>query len=89
MADGPGQLSINVPSDHQGVRIEIYGSDGTFVRALVPAPQEGGAELWLWDGRDDEGMRMPAGTYLVRVCSWIRGLETSQVFPVRLLRRAR
>lgn len=89
MADGPGQLSINVPSDHQGVRIEIYGSDGTFVRALVPAPQEGGAELWLWDGRDDEGMLMPAGTYLVRVCSRIKGLETSQVFPVRLLRRAR
>lgn len=84
-----GQCTINVPSAYERVRIEIYGSDGSFVRALVPAPQEKGAELWLWDGRDDEGMPMAAGTYLVRVLAWNKGSLTSQVFPVRLLRKAR
>ncbi|HOG64493.1 MAG TPA: FlgD immunoglobulin-like domain containing protein [Spirochaetota bacterium] len=88
MADA-GLLRINVPSGHERVTIGIYRDDGAFVRELVPSVLEKGEELWQWDGKDDEGMRMPAGVYYIRVLSVVNGYRISQILPLRILRRAR
>jgi flagellar hook assembly protein FlgD len=89
MADGKGRLRIVIPSNQARAQVEVFRSNGAFVRALLPSPLEKGDELWFWDGKDDEGVKMPAGTYLLRVRSWRQGVEQSRVFPVRMLRSAR
>lgn len=44
--------------------IDIYGLSGRRVRRLGPAPAEAGFVSLSWDGRDESGSALAAGTYL-------------------------
>jgi len=61
---------------HPGsIRLEIFDVGGKVVRCLVNgvAPDGGTAE---WDGRDDQGNRVPAGVYFARLNA--EGFTTSR-----------
>lgn len=51
------------------VQLEIFNVLGQRVRLLVDAEQTAGVYRVIWDGRDDNGVALAAGTYLLRMHS--------------------
>ena len=49
------------------VQLSIYGVDGRRVRTLIAGRMEPGFARPTWDGRDDQGQRVPAGVYFARL----------------------
>ena len=47
------------------VELGVYDASGRFVRCLVQGRQEAGEYHASWDGKDDRGRNMSAGTYFV------------------------
>jgi hypothetical protein len=62
-------------------RLEIYDPQGRRVRGLATIPSAAGWQEIVWDGRDDEGRAVAAGSYWVRL--WTPG-ETRTVRVVRI-----
>lgn len=59
-----GEVAVDVLTDAPGARLSAYDARGRRVRSWwLP----NGAYLLTWDGRDDEGRRLPAGLYLLRM----------------------
>jgi hypothetical protein len=51
------------------VRLEIYDVSGQRIRVLLDEPLPGGSHARQWDGRDNEGRRVPSGAYYCRLTS--------------------
>lgn len=49
------------------VRVDIYDADGNLVRSLLDEAQAAGDHEVAWDGRADNGHRLPSGVYLGRI----------------------
>ena len=49
------------------VRLRIYGLRGEVVRTLVDSDRPAGPNAVTWDGRDDHGRSVHAGTYFYRL----------------------
>jgi hypothetical protein len=49
------------------LRVEVFGVSGRHVRTLRDEIIEVGPHTVTWDGRGDEGARMPSGVYFLRV----------------------
>ncbi|MBN2381155.1 PD40 domain-containing protein [candidate division WOR-3 bacterium] len=45
----------------------VFDTVGNLVRILVNTKQKGGEQRILWDGLDDQGRKVPSGTYFVRL----------------------
>lgn len=45
----------------------IYSASGALLRTLLLAPQDRACLTTVWDGRDEYGRSLPAGTYVYRV----------------------
>ncbi|MBK6733147.1 MAG: hypothetical protein IPG61_03515 [bacterium] len=56
------------------VRVEVFQLDGRRVRTLMDGEASAGANMVVWDGRDDRGRRVSSGVYLINVS---RGSETA------------
>jgi hypothetical protein len=66
----PFDLELTVPvrlARGTSVRIGVYSTAGRLVRELAAGPVAAGSRDVVWDGRDREGRRVAAGTYLIRV----------------------
>jgi len=57
------------------VRLTLLDLSGRRVRTLVDGESGAGAQAWEWDGRDDDGRRVPAGVYVSRLESGGRVLQ--------------
>jgi hypothetical protein len=62
---GTVTISIDSRADEHPRFARIYDVAGRMVRQLEESPHVPG--YLLWDGRDSQGTRIPAGTYFVRV----------------------
>ena len=51
----------------QAVSVAVFDMNGRRVRSLVDAPQGPGEYTLRWDGRADDGSRLTAGVYFMRV----------------------
>ncbi|WP_041806294.1 FlgD immunoglobulin-like domain containing protein [Rhodothermus marinus] len=49
------------------VRLVVYDLLGRSVRTLLEGPLAPGVHEVVWDGRNDAGVRLPAGLYLLRL----------------------
>ncbi len=49
--------------------LSVYDSRGRRVRALADRREPAGVRVLAWDGRDDTGSELPAGTYFIRFAS--------------------
>ncbi len=59
------RVQLTVSGDLQGpLSLAIFDLAGRRVRTLVRGVEPGGTATYTWDGRDDEGLRAPAGSYL-------------------------
>ena len=60
------QISYEIPTGGP-VSLYVYDAGGRKVRALVDATQAAGSHTTSWDGRDDSGALLPAGSYFYRL----------------------
>jgi hypothetical protein len=49
------------------VELSLFDVSGRLVRTLVDGELDAGEHVAIWDGRDDRGRPMPAGTYFSRL----------------------
>jgi flagellar basal-body rod modification protein FlgD len=69
--DGPAELvagqtvpaSISLPNGADGVTLQAYDSKGVLVSTQTAGAQTAGDMLFNWNGQDDTGNALPAGTY--------------------------
>lgn len=63
-----GDLALNyaLPTDADALSLEVLNDRGEVVR-LLDGPGNAGRHEIVWDGRDQAGNRLPAGTYGLRV----------------------
>lgn len=60
-----GSFDLDVTSGN--VMVNVADSNGTVVRQIRMGEYEAGRHAFSWDGMDDRGDRMPAGTYSAEV----------------------
>jgi hypothetical protein len=65
---GRTEFSVTMPVDGHAV-VEIFNAVGQVVKSLHNGSLEAGAKTFQWNGQDDNGNQLAAGTYLVRVTS--------------------
>ena len=63
-------------------QLAIYDAGGRVVRRLVQADLRSGAHSVLWKGDDEQGRRVPAGVYYLRLMT----KDTGGSMPVLLVR---
>jgi len=67
----PGTTIALYLTQRAEIVVDITNSSGNIIRTLTPAHQQGPGEvLIVWDGRDNKGTIVPAGTY--SICITIR-----------------
>ncbi len=72
---GPStQVRFALPAPAARVALGIFDVAGRRVRALHDGPLDAGAHERAWDGRNDAGERVAAGTYFVRLVTEDRTL---------------
>lgn len=78
---GATRLRFRLPAS-ANARLEVYDAAGRLVRRLSDALREQpGAQVVLWDGRDDRGARVPRGAYYARL-RWADSRRTLRVTRV-------
>jgi hypothetical protein len=60
------KLSVTIPVASRTI-ISIYDVEGRLVRRLADANFSAGVHLFSWDGKSDNGRRMPSSTYYCQV----------------------
>jgi len=81
-ASGPIEIVYRVPFDRE-MDLEVYDASGRRVRALVASRQPQGVRSVKWDGRDEAGRDVAAGTYFARLTSGAAFTATQRVTIVR------
>ena len=51
------------------MRLEVYDLRGRLVRRLVAESRAAGRVEVTWDGRDEQGVAAPSGTYVARLAA--------------------
>jgi hypothetical protein len=65
-----GGATLSLESfDGEPVRVQIVDVAGRIVRRAELPGGSPGPRLWTWDGRDDSGRGVPAGSYRARAFS--------------------
>lgn len=64
------------------VKLAIYDLRGMQVRVLAAGPQPSGRHQTIWDGQDDKGRVVPAGTYFCRLAT-AQGSQTRKLTLAR------
>jgi len=67
-AVGRASMAITLPM-RMRVRATIHDLQGARVRTLADESKEAGSHTLVWDGRDERGAHVRAGTYFVRLAS--------------------
>jgi hypothetical protein len=78
-ADSRVQISLNGRSSGAEARLSVYSVRGARVRSLMLD----GTGRTIWDLRDDDGLRVAAGVYFVRMESGARSPVLQRVVVVR------
>jgi hypothetical protein len=82
----PAVLTYDLPEDGR-VSLLITAADGTVVRELLhAAPRKKGPNREVWDGRDEQGKPVPAGTYAWRLLQ-TQGLRAEYLFSLGINNR--
>jgi flagellar hook assembly protein FlgD len=80
---GSRQTSIDFATRHAGsARANVYDVAGRRVRQLTDGMLGAGGHHLFWDGRDENGGAVAAGTYFIRV-STTEGCATTRFVMIR------
>lgn len=75
------EVSLSLPADDR-VQVRVFDARGRSVRVLHQGSLAAGTPRLVWDGRDDQGSRVPAGAYLVQArgtSGWRSSLKVTLV----------
>ena len=61
-------IAFSLPTS-EGISVSIHSLNGALVRRLASGTLQPGRHTMTWDGRDDAGLRLPAGMYLCSLTS--------------------
>lgn len=67
-AQGRSLVTWTLPQAAQA-SVRVYDAAGRQVRTLLDGASPAGTYSQAWDGRDDDGRRLPAGVYMVEVAA--------------------
>lgn len=84
----PANPSANIPHVLPAparIKIEIYNMLGQRVRSLLDAERPAGILSETWDGRDDHGLPLASGTYLVRLTTREKGKDREAQFTSKVI----
>lgn len=62
----PG-ISLRLAAPAASVQVRVIDASGKVVRTLDLGARDGGLQATAWDGMDDAGKRLPAGTYALEI----------------------
>ncbi|MBU8922596.1 MAG: VCBS repeat-containing protein [Bacteroidales bacterium] len=65
-------------SKPENINIKIYDTAGRLIRVLIDEEKEAGIHETLWDGRNNEGVRVASGIYFYRMTAGIN-VETKKM----------
>jgi hypothetical protein len=65
LKDDQLRITINLPAGPYQLAVAVYNVLGTQVRSLAGGSPAGPVAIIAWDGRDDAGRPLPAGSYRV------------------------
>jgi flagellar basal-body rod modification protein FlgD len=60
-------LQFTLDKDAASATLIIRDAKGNLVRTMRTAPLKGGVQVQLWDGKNDSGLPLPAGSYQLAV----------------------
>ncbi|MEP9316645.1 flagellar hook assembly protein FlgD [Pseudomonas sp. LABIM340] len=69
--------TLVMPSGGDGVTLKIYDDSGDLVRTVDMGSQKAGNIDFKWDGKDDSGELVAAGTYTVKASASLDGTSTA------------
>jgi len=81
-ATGRSRVSFNVPQSWR-VRLAIYDAAGNLVRNVERRLYSAGQHSAVWNGRDESGHSVSAGSYLVRLTTENGRQQTASVIVTR------
>jgi flagellar basal-body rod modification protein FlgD len=73
----PVQGVIDLPTGAEGMRLEIFDSQGTLVRQQIAGAQTPGEVTLTWDGKDSVGTAVADGTYSFKATVTSAGKTTN------------
>ncbi|MCL6691753.1 flagellar hook assembly protein FlgD [Pseudomonas sp. R3.Fl] len=68
---------FDLSSAGDGVQVGVYDSSGALVKTIDLGSQSAGSVDFTWDGTDDDGNAVDAGTYTFKASATIDGTETA------------
>jgi len=77
-------IEFRLPTDATQATILLYDARGLLVKTLSKGSMEAGNQTAIWDGTDDSGQPLPAGTYRFEV---LANDATGGNIPVTLIQR--
>jgi flagellar basal-body rod modification protein FlgD len=69
--------SLDVSSDATSVNVGVYDSSGELVKTIDLGSQSAGTANFTWDGTDDDGNTLDAGTYTFKAAGSVDGTSTA------------
>ncbi|KTD49997.1 flagellar basal body rod modification protein [Legionella quinlivanii] len=76
-ADGESKISVDLPAPVNKITASIYSETGELIRQ-IPLGQHGmGLFDFSWDGMNQQGERVPAGNYAIKVNGIFDGKEVA------------
>ncbi len=75
------QISYQLDVTDYALRVRVFDIEGRFVRSLFLG-RAGTKGVFLWDGRNEQGLRIPVGLYLI--LAEATGSETARDLVVKL-----
>jgi flagellar basal-body rod modification protein FlgD len=79
--DGEAALGFDLTQDVEYLSANIYGPQGNFVRTIEGGSLPSGRHSLTWDGRDQEGNRLPVGRYSYEIQATAHDGEAATATP--------
>lgn len=67
LGSGPATMGYTLASDAASAQVSVLNASGVAIKTTNLGAQTAGAHLVTWDGTDQNGQAMPAGTYYFSV----------------------
>jgi flagellar hook assembly protein FlgD len=81
MANGT-DITFELPRATE-IQLRIYNMQGKVVRILASGQYNGGSYSVHWDGRDENGLLLPSGSYFYRLQSSECGCDDAKELIIR------
>lgn len=69
---------VDVASSTTDLTVSVYDADGNIIKNIDLGAQSAGSASFTWDGTDNDGLAVDAGTYTIKATATVDGEEVAQ-----------